>query len=390
MKTSDHIELFGKYLPGLFYIGIATPFFAISKFTELYYVSILGLALYLFCRCLEGDLKISRRFIVPFLIFCIFLIFATLSLTWTPEPSSSRYKLIDLVLIPSLLIITPQILLNEKRDLIKIFRILFFISLALSCSVSIIYLSQGRIRIFEIMGVGGHISLGRAIGVSVPISVYLYLNESSWEKRIGVGLSVVLLLISLLMIGSRAPFIAALLSSGLLIMITLLISKRIRLYHILALSALLFSIGIVFSSILTKLPGVKELAPILQGDLGNSAEFRLRSYNEALQIWSRSPILGDGLASFNTQFGTYPHNILFEVLAELGLVGALLLIMFILISFKGIFNNSKNPLNIILLSIFSFAFINSLLSSNLPGQRLLFFSIGMILSPSLSDHTAEG
>ena len=58
---------------------------------------------------------------------------------------------------------------------------------------------------------------------------------------------------------------------------------------------------------------------------------RDRLYAEALTVWRENPVLGLGLGSFQTRSRLrYPHNIVLETGAELGTIGAGLLILFLL------------------------------------------------------------
>ncbi len=65
----------------------------------------------------------------------------------------------------------------------------------------------------------------------------------------------------------------------------------------------------------------------LQGsDEAHSLERRAYGQEDAFEKWLEQPILGWGIGEFRIQHEMleYPHNILLEILMELGLVGALL------------------------------------------------------------------
>lgn len=61
---------------------------------------------------------------------------------------------------------------------------------------------------------------------------------------------------------------------------------------------------------------------------------RDRLYGEAVAVWRENPVLGLGLGSFQTRSALrYPHNIVLETGAELGTVGAGLLLLLLLAGF---------------------------------------------------------
>lgn len=72
------------------------------------------------------------------------------------------------------------------------------------------------------------------------------------------------------------------------------------------------------------------IAELLEGRLDYSARDRWTLLNEAVDIWLRSPIFGNGIASVQalSSFHLYAHNNYIELLASFGLVGFLLFYAF--------------------------------------------------------------
>lgn len=113
---------------------------------------------------------------------------------------------------------------------------------------------------------------------------------------------------------------------------------------------------------------------------------RLRYFPAAYQYWISAPLIGNGIGSFSMMFrgyeqaGTYPHNIFLEILAELGLVGfALFLVFAWMASPRGTLKDLRSdPLLLTIFMLTVMAFMNAMVSSNLEGNRLVFLFLAMM------------
>lgn len=90
-----------------------------------------------------------------------------------------------------------------------------------------------------------------------------------------------------------------------------------------------------------------------------------------------------GIASIGVDERLYPHNIIFEILVELGFVGLFIFILFHFIVFK----NNINLLRSLSILIFLFILLNHLKSFSLAELRIYFGFLGLyLLSPRLNNH----
>lgn len=117
--------------------------------------------------------------------------------------------------------------------------------------------------------------------------------------------------------------------------------------------------------------------------------FRLHLYLGALHLFAHYTWLGGGVGSFpeyvhSVPSANYPHNVILEVAAELGLVG---LILFGAVIIRPLYvlckkyQHMEKPVLVILLSLFLYTFINALISSDLAGNRLFIMTLGFICFP---------
>tara|TARA_B100001175_G_C19089414_1_gene439757 strand:+ start:171 stop:494 length:324 start_codon:yes stop_codon:yes gene_type:complete len=80
----------------------------------------------------------------------------------------------------------------------------------------------------------------------------------------------------------------------------------------------------------------------------------------ALDLFSQSPILGNGFA-YTDYINTYPHNIVVELLAEIGIIGFLIFMIFTFTNFMSV---KDNNFRLILVVILFFCLFSGSLSQN--------------------------
>jgi len=123
---------------------------------------------------------------------------------------------------------------------------------------------------------------------------------------------------------------------------------------------------------------------------GTSVYRRVNLLKTSLDNLREYSILGVGAGNFgfnpNYPLGSFPHNIVLETAAELGIVGLILFLPMcfftLLKSFKFIKKRKLLELRCLMkiaLTLFIFAFIESLFSGRIPNQITLFLSMGLIL-----------
>ncbi|WP_251344446.1 O-antigen ligase family protein [Haloplanus halophilus] len=375
-------ELTRGCLSHLFYIFIALPIFTTPNMRQMYYIGLIGVFLLsIYTIMIHEYLSISKNFLFMISLYIIFIIYCGFSLTWTSSTEIAIIKFFDLLIVPIALISYPQISVMKKGDINTVLTLIFYISMIVS--TLIIYSSAllgDPLTIFNTT----HINIGRSIGLGLPIGIYYLSNKHMNSITVVTGLFVIL--VSLVMIESRGPALAAISSS--ILVGFYCISTRMGLYRSIlsALSILLLMITSWFFGMFTTLSSdidLGDFSVLVSGKLGSSAELRIEYYYNALDMWANSPLIGSGLSGYFAQYGTFPHNIVLEIGAELGLIGVILFGSFIISGYKSIRAQSRSTLGIVLLAMIVFALVNASVSSSLPGQRLLFFALGLAVSPAL-------
>jgi O-antigen ligase len=117
---------------------------------------------------------------------------------------------------------------------------------------------------------------------------------------------------------------------GLLVLITALGSRMLRMGLGLLILIPVFAAAVSFTRIGQYASDVFQFRLITLTFEERYTSGREEFPSETVSTWARSPVFGVGLSSYSLMSRTdqsYPHNLFFEVIAEGGVVGALLLLL---------------------------------------------------------------
>jgi O-antigen ligase len=239
-----------------------------------------------------------------------------------------------------------------------------------------------------------YLAIQHIAGLAAIITLYYFMPRSHGRLKVSVWLSMLMLLMSALLItGGKGPVLSFVLTT---IAMAALSFRHVGLFNIkpkrrafLYYPLVIFALGAI---LLTSIVFIFEESAFLhrpdflltEGNY-NLAE-RTENIGVAVDLFVDNPLLGAGTGSFAAHAVDieeaedkmkYPHNILLEVLAELGIIGFILL-GFLLCSSYGYFrtlhhkyDNSEAP--VALLACFIFTFLNSLTSQYIANPALFAF-----------------
>jgi O-antigen ligase len=196
----------------------------------------------------------------------------------------------------------------------------------------------------------------------------------------------------LFVLGGRGPLLSVLISLliPLVFRNNLLQSnkKRIKKYAafivILLLALIIISVCLYLRNTLTAT--LYRMLLFLEPGMGTSAGTRMGYYLNAIKLWLLNPVYGYGIGSWPILIGlpdmnSYPHNLILEVLVELGLTGLILFGSTVFIAIRGFIrsNNCKIIfLGSVILMMFANAFISSMLSGDINDNRIIFAVLGLM------------
>jgi O-antigen ligase len=125
---------------------------------------------------------------------------------------------------------------------------------------------------------------------------------------------------------------------------------------------------------------------------------RFDYFAAAYRLWLESPIIGHGLASFAPLFaggaerqGSYPHNAILQILAEFGIVGIVLFIVFILSGLRHINLERlhRDPLCFALVMVFMTFVVQTMAQGDFTQSYRFFFIAGLLAMRPPAEESGE-
>lgn len=125
---------------------------------------------------------------------------------------------------------------------------------------------------------------------------------------------------------------------------------------------------------------------------------RFDYYAGAYRAWLAAPVFGQGLSGFSTYFcgfdqqGCHPHNIFLQSLADHGVIGGVLILVFLALGFRrySLARLRADPLCATVLMAFATIFVYVMVAVELPTAHRFFFFVGLLaLRPPLPDDDDE-
>ena len=110
-----------------------------------------------------------------------------------------------------------------------------------------------------------------------------------------------------------------------------------------------------------------------------------------MEYWLQRPLFGHGMGAwpvlhFQGDFRAYPHNLILEIMVEFGLCGLGLFVWLLIAAARGlgpVARIASDPLRVIVLMVAVGAMANAMVSGDIPDNRFLFASLGLMLLPTL-------
>lgn len=334
------------------------------------------------------DRRLYPLSLFVFVATLAFVGWAALSLRWTAETGGyHRYKLHRMIVFDTVLLGFGLVLAQSRRRIVAFALVMGVIGAWLSAEA--VYASYVLDEFaFATVGSETYLTHGRAIGFAVPLLAYVLFSHEWLSVRLLAGGLVVAGILGSLTAGGRGPFIALIVALGVFVALetmAALASRRIDARRLVAASGVTVVVaGAVFLAVrsLGRTPWTLERLRTIGG--ASETETRRFMLVEAAELWLERPIRGHGIGSYAALTETvhqYPHNVVVETLAELGLVGfglaALIVLPPLFASLAARFRGG-NAMYSALVALFVFMFLNACFSFDLHSNRQLFFAVGLM------------
>jgi O-antigen ligase len=321
----------------------------------------------------------------------------TFGLLWTTAPIYGLRKLIRYIGLGIPLLLLPTLIIRTQKDGVNLLYI--FITISLITAFILLFFPQTSL---EVNRYGNYYGRKTFIGsdpntpavvVLMGLQTFLIVMFSgfgrNWLKYIGL-IAFPILFLALLSTGSRAAFIAFIIS------FIFIVSIYKNLLKVSGVVLVLLFISIIIIKI--AIPDVSKNIPVdrwwklsHQIGEGNFKTTRTPAWEFCIRhSWDKHILLGHGPGSFAFDFKkidmpVWPHNILLESLYESGLVGFIAMFIFIIICIKIliVYINKTNNINdrlvmVNISSIFISLLIMALTHWDIDGSRFMYLFVGII------------
>jgi O-antigen ligase len=227
------------------------------------------------------------------------------------------------------------------------------------------------------------IDLGRQTGIGLLLALYLVISSPTVWVRLAALAALPVLAVGLIASGSRGPVVGVTL--GLVVLLGLIsadAASRRRLPAIV--------VGVVGAVVLVAqiVPGqatLRALSVLTGTGAGVSSNGRSELWSQALSTFQAHQVMGIGTGGFASLNPTemYPHNLLLEVSAELGLLGLALLLGLLISGGVVLVATCRRAVSrdrvraALVLSLFVAALVNAMFSGDVSTNSDVWLALGL-------------
>ena len=390
--------------------GYLINYFPVIEILDITVIATIIIWLGLVKILLEGNWKLPSE---PKSIVYLFLIFGLLlgiSYIYTASPDYGFRKILRFNTFAVTIFISPLLIIKSPADskrLLSYFYFLLVIIIGIMLLQFVYFLKSGDFAIvlaywnrISIPGANPiQVSRYLAIGAAMMIAL-LIRNKPSQSLHYFAILFVILL--SIILSGSRGPLVSIIIGS---IVYAILYerkhSSRIYGYGILAIGTIITLLLLLPESLTQRFFDISQGSVIMtqQGVRRISTiATRFEFWSMSLQAWFSSItsfFIGLGAGSFSSLFiwrdwRWYPHNLFFEIIVELGLIGLVIGVLFIIKSYqiinKGIQRGSFTDHSALWVAGTVVMFIAAQFSGDINDNRILWMFIGISIASTHVDN----
>ena len=390
--------------------GYLINYFPVVEVVDITVIATLIIWLGLVKILLEGNWKLPSE---PTSIVYLFLIFGLLlgiSYMYTASPDYGFRKILRFNTFAVTMFISPLLIIKSPTDskrLLSYFYFLLVIIIGIMLLQFVYFLKWGDFAIvlaywnrISIPGANPiQVSRYLAIGAAMMIALLIRNKPSQSLHYFSI---LFMILLSIILSGSRGPLVSIIIGS---IVYAILYerkhSSRIFGYGILAIGTIITLLLLLPESLTQRFFDISQGSVIMtqQGVRRISTiATRFEFWSMSLQAWFSSItsfFIGLGAGGFSSLFiwrdwHWYPHNLFFEIIAELGLIGLIIGVLFIIKSYqiinKGIQRGSFTDHSALWVAGTVVMFIAAQFSGDINDNRILWMFIGISIASTHVDN----
>lgn len=376
---------------------------------ETVFYGVLSMAVGLWIVWRQG---IYLRAIPVFMAGLLFTAWMLISYGWSPSRVLARESLPFIIGVNMWALFAAAFIVSASRErALRFLIILLSLAALLSIIGVFIEFTHGDFRFYR--GPTGqwhhrtYLDWGNtvAVGAAVALSLSIYTRLGSLKQFVFITIFACCAFF-LLIAGARAAMLGPLLGGLLALFIntpTIRDSRidwpKSQLLAALALFAIASYIAYLFitGQATTTIGRFIKLFAQMDDPLLRTTANRYDYFYGAYRAWLAAPITGHGLQAFALIFcgmedpGCHPHNVALQALADFGIIGLFLLLVFFIFAVRPLqFRQlSSDPLKTTVLMAAMPIMVSAMVSNNLPNAYVLFFFLGLFSLRSASPKQDE-
>ena len=336
----------------------------------------------------ETGIVIPRQLIVQYLALNAWIVFALL---YSDDFEFGIVKVVEFSTITMLACFASVHIFGDITGIKSFLGMILFLGILLAglCIAGVItFFRPGADE--QLIG-QNYLAIQHIAGLAAIITLYYFMPRSHGGLRVTLWILVLMLLMgALLVTGGKGPVLTFVVTTIVMASLSFrhvglltvrLTSKAVIIYPL----VILFLGGILLAGILLAFEESAFLhrMDFLLADGNYNLAERVNNIGIAVDLFERHPLFGAGIGSFAAhavdieeadERMRYPHNILLEVLSELGIIGFVLISCLLYSSYRCFrrlqneYERAQEP--IVLFACFIFTFLNSLTSQHVANPAL--------------------
>jgi O-antigen ligase len=354
---------------------------------------------------LTPGFRLNQLGVGPVLVGILFAAYTASSVVWSESVDYGTYKAAYIGTICAWCLCASGLIISSSTTrLIRFFRLMFLFSGWVAIECLLFYFRNAQfgpmVDIHAMADEGAYIGLGRVVATGALICGTMWTcgivpNWGLWNSRTGTLVALLFFVISSAVTGARGPAVAAALAIALVSILFSQGTSRISFAKGISRLGIVGAIGTAalygYKCLFGEIPLVvmRFLAFSSSSeyyDASGEGYYRLQLFSKAFAAWLEHPVLGHGIGSFsniwaNVDERLFPHNLILELLCELGLVGLLLFMAIPCAAYfvaRGQFRSADVRLKALVIALAAYAFTNTMTSGDIPDNRVIFMTIGLL------------
>lgn len=291
-------------------------------------------------------------------IILIIIVYLSVTLTYSSNPNYGEHKIINIIIsaIPNIIVMFYLLYFIKTNTIKDYFITVIIISIILTLIAVFIFRPFDHLTIYQFSPQRwSHVFVGRLISFLSLIMFLFIVNASSSGKIIIYSAVFVAGLYVIYLTGLRSALLGLILFS-IIIFVWFYFQKQLSIKHLLSFIFIFIFVSVLILMTPQQLDTSSRFSNMLKVEnleFGGDGPIlsRVDSYTLSWQMFKEKPLFGWGFGSFNgfnnikwTYTQKYPHNLILEILSELGLIGLTFFIWIDYLIIKGILNQQHSTI----------------------------------------------